>query len=144
MKSPAFSQFRELMDRWDESESSVKINSLIENNDLVLFFRKDGTIFGTPESGRVTFARMKNPDEDTSKGWLDEANFIAFDLKKAMEGQKVQRVFGYKDVKNMKIIDEEEVKKKLAGNGEPADLGVDDDDPDAPDAPTGIDKLDEK
>jgi hypothetical protein len=141
---PAFSSFRELITTWNESESSVKINSLIENNELVLFFRKEGTIFGAPESARVTFAKMKSPDEDVSKGWLDEANFVAFDLKKAMEGKKVQRVFAHKDLKDMKILDEDEVKKKLVGKGEPADLDTEEDEPTAPDAPAGIEKLDEK
>jgi len=144
MTSPAFSSFRELMNLWEEAESSVKINSLIQNNELVLFFKKEGTIYGSPESGRVTFAKMKNPDDDLPEGWLDEANFVAYDLEKAMKGQKVQRVFDHKDLGKMKILDEEEVKKKLGGKGEPADLDTDGDDPTAPDTPAGIDKLDEK
>ena len=132
------------MNLWEEAESSVKINSLIQNNELVLFFKKEGTIYGSPESGRVTFAKMKNPDDDLPEGWLDEANFVAYDLEKAMKGQKVQRVFDHKDLGKMKILDEEEVKKKLGGKGEPADLDTDGDDPTAPDAPAGIEKLDEK
>jgi hypothetical protein len=132
------------MNLWEEVESSVKIDSLIQNNELVLFFKKEGTIYGSPESGRVTFAKMKNPDDDLPEGWLEEANFVAYDLERAMKGQKVQRVFNHADLKKMKILDEEEVKKKLGGKGEPADLDAEDDDPTAPDAPAGIEKLDEK
>jgi hypothetical protein len=144
MTSPAFSSFRELMNLWEEAESSVKIDSLIQNNELVLFFKKEGIIYGSSESGRVTFAKMKNPDKDLPDGWLEEANFVAYDLERAMKGQKIQRVFSHKDLKEIKILDEEDVKKKLGGKGEPADLDTDKEDPTAPDAAKGIEKLDEK
>jgi len=144
-KSPAFSQFRELIDLWYESESSVKVKSLIEGNNLVLFFKTEGKIYGAPEGGRVTFAKMKSPDDDLPKGWVKDANFVAYDLERAIKGQKVERVFSEKDLDGIKVIEQEKAEKILAksAEGEPADL-PDEEDPTAPDAPKNIDKLDEK
>jgi hypothetical protein len=130
-KTPAFSQFRELMNLWDESEASVKVKSLIEGNSLV--------------GGRVTFAKMKSPDDDLPEGWIKDANFVAYDLGKAVKGEKVERVFSEKDLGGIKVIEQEKAEDLLekSAKGEPADL-PDEEDPTAPDAPTNIDKLDEK
>ena len=40
-------------------------------------------IYGAPEGSRVTFAKMRDPDdEDNTPGWLKEANFMATNLTK--------------------------------------------------------------
>jgi hypothetical protein len=144
-KTPAFSQFRELMNLWDESEASVKVKSLIEGNSLVLFFQMEDKVYGAPEGGRVTFAKMKSPDDDLPEGWIKDANFVAYDLGKAVKGEKVERVFSEKDLGGIKVIEQEKAEDLLekSAKGEPADL-PDEEDPTAPDAPTNIDKLDEK
>ena len=60
----AFSNFRNLIEKWDESACALQAQALIETNNLVLFFKKDKEIYGAPESSRVIFARMKNPKDE--------------------------------------------------------------------------------
>ena len=145
MKSPAFSNFRDIMDTWDESSDNLKVKALLQDNGLVLFFKKENSIYGAPEGSRVTFAKMKSDDEDMPDGWKDEAGFMAFDLTKALEGIRVQSVFSIKDLKEIKIIDQEAAEKllskKVSGDIE-SDLNDDKDDfePPTPDDATDIDK----
>ena len=145
MKSPCFSNFRELLDRWDESAPSMKVRSLIDTNDLVIFMKKDGKIYGAPESGRVIFAKMKNPDEDLPDDWAKDASFTVFDLEQALKGRKVQAVICYKDLASLKIIDEDAAIKALAKikSDEPAELDDKEEDNDDP-QPSNSMKLGEK
>ena len=110
-KSPAFSDFRHLMDLWDESQEMDKVEAMLSANQLILFFKKNGNMYGAPESSRLVFARMKNPDKDTPKTYVDEANFMAVNLTKAVQGEEEKVVFGKSDLKDIKIIDQDEVKK---------------------------------
>lgn len=148
MKSPAFSDFRALMDQWDETKPAIEIKTLLEGNGLVLFFKKGKSLYGAPESSRVTFAKMKNPDEDTPKKWADEANFAAFDMGKALKGEKIQVMFGSKDLDDLKIIDQEQIEKELAKQGSPgveiSNIDTDDDDhPTAPENDPTINRVNE-
>jgi hypothetical protein len=145
MTSLGFSEFRNLLDTWDEAASDMRIRSLIDTNSLVLFIEKDKKIYGAPEASRLVFAQMKNPDEDAPEGWKEEANFTVFDLEEALKGRKIQAVINYKDLSSIKILDEAAVIKKLSKKGkeEPADLETGGD-PTAPDAPANMDKLGEK
>ena len=137
--------FRELLDMWNETADALQAKSLIETNNLVLFFEKDKKLYGAPESSRVIFAKMKNPDEDMPKAWLKDANFVAFDLKKAMQGKKFEILISSKDLNSIKILDESDVVKRLGkGTGEIPDLEDDEDNPTAPDAEPGMTKLGEK
>ena len=137
--------FRELLDQWDEAVDTLQAKALIETNSLILFFEKDKTLYGAPESSRVIFARMKNPDKDTPKEWLKDANFLAFDLKKAMQGKKVEVIISNQDLKSIKILDEADVIKRLGkGTGEIPNLEDDEDNPTSPDAEPGMTKLGEK
>ena len=147
MKSPAFSNFRDILDTWDEAADDLKVKALLQDNGLVLFFKKDNSIYGAPEGSRVTFAKMKSSDDDMPDGWKDEAGFMAFDLTKALKGIKVQNVFSHKDLKGIKIIDQDTAEKllskKASGNIE-SDLNDDKDDFEpAPDDAADIDKLGE-
>lgn len=102
-----FSSFRELMDKWDTHRK------LILENDLCLFFKKDGKLYGTTETGRITFARMKNPESDDDKAWRKDATFTAYDLEKTAEGDEKASVFGLADIVDIKMVDEDEAKKIL-------------------------------
>lgn len=150
MNSPAFSNFRQWMDLWDEQEGIMKVKSILENNGLVLFFQKGKEIYGAPESSRVTFAKMKNPEdeEDMPDGWEDEANFAAFDLLKALMGQRIQVIFNKKDMNGLKILDQDAVEKLLSKKGGKKGIpDVEDDDggdPAAPEKQPQIHKVDEK
>lgn len=111
MTSPAFSEFRELMDRWDAS------SHLFVENDLCMFFKKDGVLYGATESGRITFARMKNPESDEDLNWGKEATFSAYDLEKTASGNKTMSVFGKNDMSKMKPVSEEEAEGHLKKKG---------------------------
>jgi hypothetical protein len=131
MNYPAFSSFRELLTTWDESADLMKVKSLIDVNKLMLFFKKDGKIYGASENSRLIFARMKNPDDDTDEDWAKEADFSAFDLAEALKGNRVQSVFSYKDLDSINILDQEKVEKILSNketDEEPADLTTKKDD----------------
>jgi len=113
-----FSEFRELMDMADEhtyvEDCLDRVESLIDDGDYMLLFKKDGEFFGGGEDSRVIFAKMKGPtDEDTPKGWSDEANFSADNLIKKLKGEPAQHVFGKDDLKNIQIADRDETVKKL-------------------------------
>jgi hypothetical protein len=144
-RSPAFSSFRELMNTWDEAVEKEKIQSLLGNNNLIFFFEKGGEIFGSPEGGRVVYAKMKNKDED--KEWTKEATFMAVNLSKAMDGEVTRRIFSHEDLKGIKVIDQDIAEKKLAkkGSAEKIKVDLDQEPQDAqPDAAPNIDKISEK
>jgi hypothetical protein len=124
MKSPAFSNFRELMDKWDAA------SRMFVENDLCLFFKKDGVIYGANETGRITFARMKNPESKEDKEWAKEASFAAFDLEKSTDAEKTMSVFHRDDIDDMKILTQDKVEKQLEKKGKKIIVVSDDGDGD--------------
>ena len=117
MKSPAFSNFRQLMDDWDEicfwEGVSDNIKMLIDGQQFIMFFKKDGDIYGAPEESRLIFAKMKKPDEDVTPEWMKEASFIAVNLGRAVLGNITRHMFGKKDLKSIDVLDKEEAEKEL-------------------------------
>lgn len=113
MNSPNFSNFRQLLDQWDEIKNDFNKKCLIEDNDIVFFFKKDKILYGASEDSRLTFARMKNPDPEDKK-WSKDATFSAYDLEKE---KPTETVFGSKDLKKIKIIDKEVAEKHLDKKG---------------------------
>lgn len=111
MTSPSFSSFRELMDKWDEA------SKILLENDLCLFFKKDGVLYGATETGRITFARMKNPESEDDLSWAKEASFTAYNLSKVAEGQNAMSIFSLADLKKIKTIGQEEAEKELKKKG---------------------------
>ena len=108
--------FRELQRKWDEhleKEKKKNIETLLDGNHFVMFFKKDNAIYASGEDGRVAFARMKNPDEDSPKDWAKEATFSAIDLNQALIGQRSKHIFTHLDVKTIDIIDHKEALKQL-------------------------------
>lgn len=97
----------------DKESKHDKVRNLIDGQNLILFFTKDGNLFGAPEESRLVFANMKSPNQDMPDGWADEANFIAFDLMKALIGDRVENIFGKKDMKQIKIVDPDEAHSML-------------------------------
>lgn len=106
--------FKQLIEADDNKRA--KINSMIDGQGLIMFFKHDNKIYGCPEESRVVFARMKNPSPDIPKGWAKDANFIAFDLIQGLLGQSVRHVFDSKDLAKIKIIPPEEAEKTLMNN----------------------------
>ena len=113
-----FSEFRDLMDMADEhayiEDCRHRVESMIDNGDYVLLFKKDKDYFGGGEDSRVVFAKMKDPnDEDAPSGWDEEASFSADNLLKKLKGEPAQNIFDKKDLKKIKIVDREEIIDKL-------------------------------
>jgi len=120
MASPAFSEFRDLMDKWDAS------SHLFSENDLCMFFKKDGVLYGTTESGRITFARMKNPESKEDRDWMKDATFVAYDLEKTASGEKSMSVFGQKEARKAEIVSQDEAEKELEKKGKTLPVVSDD------------------
>lgn len=109
------------MDLWNNTVLQEKqdiIRNALDESDLVLFFKKNNEVFGAPEESRLVFARMKNPDNDTPKGWSSEANFKAINLENALKGYKTETVIGANDLKKIKIIDKDDALKALCKEAE--------------------------
>jgi hypothetical protein len=113
---------RTFLEVWIENEADEdhkrQIQTLLGTEEFVMFFKKDGGapggfVYGGTEDSRLTFAKIKNPDEDTSDEWVKDANFMAVNLTKALKGSKVHNLFSKKDIKSIEIIDREEAEKLL-------------------------------
>lgn len=122
MSSPAFSKFRELMDKWDKS-----CNIFLEN-DLCLFFKKEKEIYGATENSRITFARMKNPESKEDEDWKKDATFVAYDLEKTEGDNKSISVFSSEDVSKLKVITMDQAEKELEKKGKKIPKIKEDDD----------------
>lgn len=106
-----FSEFRNLMDKWDRA------SRLMVESDLCLFFRKDGRLYGAGENSRITFARMKNPSSKEDRDWRKEATFTAHDLQKTSEGSTGMSVFSAVDLPGIEIVDQDEAQRELKKKG---------------------------
>lgn len=96
-----------------ERAEEKEIESLLGNHGLFFLFTKDGEYFGAGEDSRMTFARMKHPDEDSPKDWADEAKFTAVNLNKLMNGEFCHHMFGKDELKGIEVVEPEEVTRYL-------------------------------
>jgi hypothetical protein len=107
---------RDLMDKWDAQlrlEREEKIKDML-NNSLLFFFQKNGEFFGGPEESRLIFAKLKDPDEDVTPAWNDEAAFMAINLSRALESDDPpKRLFYKRDMDGLKVIDKDDLEKLL-------------------------------
>jgi hypothetical protein len=117
MESQNFEDMRQLLDFWDETSKQIelknRINGLIDNQEFSLFFKKGNSVFGAPEESRVVFARMKNPDEESSSQWAKQASFLAINLDNVAEGRGIQSLITAKDLPEIKIIGQEQAVEEL-------------------------------
>lgn len=126
-----FSEFRDLMDRWDRA------SRLMVEGDLCLFFRKGGRLYGAGESSRITFARMKNPETKEDKEWRKEATFSAHDLEKTADGSGSMVVITAADLPDIDVVDHDAAEKHMKKMGKSLPAVSDDDDDDARGNPIG-------
>jgi hypothetical protein len=120
LQSPAFSSFRSIMDIWDEAtliedkkkdKKQGKVKNLIDGKGLIMFFNKGDSVFGAPEESRIVFARMMNPDPDDMP--LDDANFSAFDLIQALNGNSTENIFSMGEMPQINVITRDEAENQL-------------------------------
>lgn len=112
-----------LIEAWEKARISDQkknqITLLVDGQNFVFFFEYHNDIFGAPEASRVTFARMKNPDDESPQGWVQDANFMAVNLSKAIFGQPVQQIFKDSDIHEIHVInDKNKVSEMLAKQAE--------------------------
>jgi hypothetical protein len=107
--NPAFSSFRDLMDKCDRA------SKILLESDLCMFFKKDGVVYGAAESGRITFARMKNPESDDDLVWRKDASMVLYNLEKNPDENKV--VVGFHDASDLKPISRDKAKSLLKKKG---------------------------
>ena len=104
-----------LWNNYTINENKEKLKSILKDKGFIFFFKKDDDIFGGPEESRLTFARIKNPDENMPKGWETEMSFLANNLSQFLKcGDHLpEKMFYDRDLKNIKIIPVEDIEKEL-------------------------------
>ena len=115
-ETPAFSNFRNLMDTWDDhcfwEALESNIEQLLGGRGFIMFFKKDGEVFGAPEESRIMFARLKNP-ENGGNDLAEPGGFMAFNLLKSLMGDMSPNLFGPHDLGKIKVIDRDDAEKQL-------------------------------
>ena len=113
MISPGFSNFRPLLDQWDKclalEDERNEIGNHLDGNQCIMFFRRGDELFGAPEESRLVFAKLKSNDDDVPPNFKDDAKFIALNLIQSLLGQKVETLFGLKDLPKLQLIDRDNV-----------------------------------
>jgi hypothetical protein len=121
-KTPGFSDFRNLMDRWDvfceKVDLDKKLDDILDKHELILFFKKGKELFGATEESRVIFAKLKTDTEDDPMmpGFRQEARFPAINLYKAMSNDpesSLESVFSIKDLPKIKVVSREDAVELL-------------------------------
>lgn len=106
------------MDAYDdvlaEEERQKRIQSIVNSPNMVLFFVKDGVIYGAPEDSRLVFARLKSKGDEDGEKWKKEADFLVVNLSSVISDDRISQTFmGKKDLRKIKVIDKEEAEKQL-------------------------------
>ncbi len=117
--------FQELIDNWSDylenEEKEKHVSMIVDGQNYVMFFLYGEDVFGASEPNRVIFARMKEPDSETSLSWVADASFMASNITKTLAGQPSQQMFKLKDIPNIDIIeDRADVTKILLAQSEMA------------------------
>ncbi len=128
--SVQFSEFRNLMDVWDNYVFVETVHNELEkfltHKEIIMYFlypvkhgkpQKKARLYGATEEGRLAFAKIKNPNDDDPEKAQD--NFQAFDLESLInhsdEPEEIQRIkiFNRKDIKKIKIVSQDYAIDKL-------------------------------
>lgn len=130
--SQGFSNFRQLMDLWDNYVFSESVHDELEkfltHKQILMTFvypyskknkkSKESKLYGATEEGRLAFARLKSPNPEDPNDMQD--SFSGLDLQALIsnsdESDEVQRIkiFNKDDIKKIKIIPIEKAIKKLS------------------------------
>lgn len=85
---------------------------ILDGSDMIFFFVFKNILYGAPESSRITFATMKDPDN--TEGWKKEANFVAKDLYKLLDGEDSDSIFTTKELAKIGVVgDKKKVEKMM-------------------------------
>lgn len=129
--SQGFSNFRQLMDLWDNyvfNESvSDEIEKFLTHKQILMTFMypvsktkktEKPKLYGSTEEGRLAFARLKSPNPEDPTDMED--SFSGLDLESLInnsqgsdESQRI-KIFNKEDIKKIKIISIEDAVEKLS------------------------------
>ena len=107
-------EYKEIQNTWDNFVYlENKIKDIIDENDLMLFFKLKGEIYGTDEEGRLTYATLLDKKENIKL--KKELRFSAINLTQAISDEPKEYVFSYEDIKKIKrgIIGKEKAEEEL-------------------------------
>lgn len=93
-------KFRQWLNK--EEREINRLGDFIEDNGLVLFFKKGAEYFGADEDSRVVFARMLDGEEG------EDADFPAVNLSKLIGGEPTTHLFSPADAKKIKVVDQDD------------------------------------
>lgn len=97
-----------------EDENKSKILKFINSEDLTFFFQFEDEYYAASEDSRLTFAKLKVPDEDYHPSWDEEASFLAFNVTRGIKEDNVpKKLFYKKDLKDIKVLNKEDIEKIL-------------------------------
>ena len=117
------------MDAWDDNllreSMEERVDALVNSPNLSFLFVRHGNVFGAGEDSRLTFAKLKSrKNEDEIAGWKDDADFMGVNLESILkDDHPIHSVFGKKDLADIKVVDQEEAKKRLLRSLRNNDLG---------------------
>lgn len=109
---PEFSKFRSVMNQWDdiiEEETKDLVKVLVARPQFVIYFQKGEGVFAGPEESRIDFSRFKSGDEKIA----GDDFFSALNLVSALLGERILSTFGADDLKDIKVIDQDDAIKLL-------------------------------
>ena len=121
-RTPVGEELRDYMVKWDDAclyeKRHNNIKLLVDGQNFMFFFVLDGDVYATHEPERVTFARMKSNDDDEGELNLEDANFTAFNLSKALSAKPTREIFYSEDIPKIKVLTKEETIDKLIDQSE--------------------------
>lgn len=107
---------KQIMSVWEnnvQNDNKNKIKNLIRT-ELSFFFQFEDEFYGSPEDGRLVFAKLKVPDEDYHPSWDENAAIMSLNITRGIKEDNIpKRLFYKKDIKNMKVVDISEIEKIL-------------------------------
>lgn len=101
-------------------------NNELEQNDLCIFFKKNGSVYGATEEGRITYARIKNPESKEDVSWKKDAVLILYDLEKESEDKRI--MIKSSEISKFHLINQDEAEKILKKKGKKMPVVKDEDD----------------
>lgn len=97
-----------------EDENKTKILKFINSEDLTFFFIFNNECYAASEDARLTFAKLKVPDEDYHPSWDEEASFLAFNITRGIKEDNIpKKLFYKKDLEEIKVKNKEDIEKIL-------------------------------
>jgi hypothetical protein len=97
----------------EEQDRVSKVSNYLDEKKYTFFFEYEKDLYAAEEDSRLVFAKMKHEDEDLPADWRTELKFSATKVIPELIGEEPARYFGFKNLKNIKNIDREEVINKI-------------------------------